>query len=72
MGTTTYMDGKSESESLMDGGNNGNSSRGSIVLDDENNGKGGDLAKSRKSRNSKKIKRPKRKCMDNISQMMCN
>jgi hypothetical protein len=32
-GTTTYMDGKTESDSQQDG----NSSRDSIVVDDENN-----------------------------------
>ena len=62
MGTSTYMDGKSESESLMDGGRGQNSSRDSIVLDEEN-GK-----EPKKSRASKRIngKRPKKGCMDNM------
>lgn len=71
MGTTTYMDGKSESESLMDGGgNNGNSSRGSIVLDDDN---GKDMEKGKRStRHSKRVKSQKRGCMQNVNHMMCN
>ena len=47
MGSSTYMDGKSESESLMDG----NDSRNSIVIDDE-------IAKEsgkKKSRSSKRV-----------------
>ena len=71
MGTTTYMDGKSESESLMEGGGQ-NSSRGSIVLDNENGGKESEKRKS--ARVSKRVngKRPRRGCMENVSQMMCN
>lgn len=64
MGTTTYMDGKSESESLMEGGGGQNSSRGSIVLDEEN----GKEIEKKKSRASKKVnaKRPKRGCIGNV------
>lgn len=72
MGTTTYMDGKSESESLMEGGGGQNSSRASIVLDDENGGK--ESGKRKSARVSKRVnaKKPRRGCMENVSQMMCN
>ena len=70
MGTTTYMDGKSESESLMEGGGQ-NSSRGSIALDDEN---GKEPEKRKSGRVSKRVnaKKQKRGCMENVRQMMCN
>jgi len=51
MGSSTYMDGKSESESLMDGNDSRNPSRNSIVIDDE-------IAKEsgkKKSRSSKRV-----------------
>lgn len=72
IGTTTYMDGKSESESLMEGGGGQNSSRASIVLDDENGGKEHEKRKSTRASKRVNAKRPRRGCMENVSQMMCN
>ena len=72
MGTTTYMDGKSESESLMEGGGGQNSSRGSIVLDDENAGKEPEKRKSTRVSKRVNAKKQKKGCIENVSQMMCN
>lgn len=78
--TTTYLDDRSESESLIDNNNAGHTSRGSIVdeaADQERNGNGKASTRKRGSaarRNTLASGRNGRKshCMRNLRGMMCN